>query len=397
MKQPLLVCCCLLSCLLSGWGQATDSLTNKDAVYQRPFVLRGELGGTSAAIGGYFEGNTNYFATDGISEGFSMELRRFNIFLYASLMERVKFISELEFEHGTEEIALETAVLDLELHPLLIFRAGILLVPLGYFNQNHDGPKWEFIDRPLVSTTIIPSTYSDVGFGVHGKGAMRQGWFTYEVYLLNGLQQDVIENETGRTFLPAGKDPARFGEDNNGSPALSGRLAFKRRKLGEAGLSAYRGAYNVFRLDGLLLDQRRSLTVLAADLNFSAGKLTVLGEAALAVVEAPRQLSPDIGRRQWGFHADLVYACWSGNLLGWRTVTLNGLLRGEFVDYNAGTFAETGGRIADELTALVTGLSLRFTPSTVLRANFRYEWQRDLLGNPAVRTAGFQFGFASYF
>ena len=85
-----------------------DSTLAQDGIYNRPFI--GSVSSTS--VGGYLEGNTNYFVEDGITEGFSMELRRFNIFLYSAISPRVRFLSELEFEHGTEEIALETALVD---------------------------------------------------------------------------------------------------------------------------------------------------------------------------------------------------------------------------------------------------------------------------------------------
>ena len=140
-------------------------LVNQDAIYNRPFIKMDKL---RTAVGGYMEANTNYFAEDGVSEGFSMELRRFNIFLYSTIHERIKFLSELEFEHGTEEIALETALIDVEINTALNFRAGILLPQIGLVNANHDSPKWDFVDRPLSSTTLIPSTLSEVGFGFHG-------------------------------------------------------------------------------------------------------------------------------------------------------------------------------------------------------------------------------------
>jgi hypothetical protein len=67
------------------------------------------------------------------------------------------------------------------------------------------------------------------------------------------------------------------------------------------------------------------------------------------------------------------------------------------VDYNVGTFASTGASIGDEVTALVPGLAFRPTPGTVFRANYRYHWTRDFVGNEPARTAGFQLGFATYF
>jgi hypothetical protein len=145
-------------------GQA-DSTLAQDGIFARPFI--GSV--ASASIGGYVEGNTNWFVEDGVGEGFSMELRRFNVFLFSQVSQRVRFLSELEFEHGTEEIALETALVDVQIRPELVIRVGIILPPLGFFNQNHDSPRWDFVDRPLVSTDIIPSTLSEVGGGVYGR------------------------------------------------------------------------------------------------------------------------------------------------------------------------------------------------------------------------------------
>ena len=378
-------------------AQQNDTLPNKDAIFHRPFILEGERGNLTAAVGGYLEANTNYFATDGVSEGFSMEMRRFNIFLYSTLMERIKFISELEFEHGAEEIALETALLDFEVMPELVFRAGIVLVPLGYFNQNHDSPKWDFIDRPLVSTTLIPATYSDVGFGLHGTVSLGGASLTYETCLLNGLQDGILANEQGRTFLPGGKNEERFGEDNNGSPSVAGRIALKKRKLGEVGISSFAGYFNTFKVDGLTIDEKRKVVVLALDYNFSIQKLKVLGEAALVRVDVPEALGQAFGKKQWGIHADLIYPVWKGNLLKWKDLQLNAAFRFEWVDYNVGEFDETGKNIGDDVAAIVPGISLRFSPSTLLRVNYRYRWDTDLAGNPPARTAGFQFGFASYF
>ncbi len=405
---PTILCLMLTWTCSSVYAQVseTDTLdltTNKGAIFNRPFVLQGQLGKSSTAIGGYIEGNTNYFSTEGVSDGFSMELRRFNIFLYASVADFVKFISELEFEHGTEEIALETALLDFELDPAFVFRAGILLPPVGYFNQNHDGPKWEFIDRPLVSTTIIPATLSEVGFGFHGDIAMSKPLvpglqlITYEIYLVNGLQDGIVNNAIGRTDLSQGKAEERFAEDNNGSPSLTGRLGLRFKQTGEVGASFYGGRYNTYQEDGLTVDEKRSLYLWALDYNLNIKKLQILGEWAWTHVNVPVSLGPDFGDKQWGWHTDVIYPIREGSLWKWQRTTVNASLRTEFVDYNVGTFEETGTNKYHQIWALVPGISLRFGTNTVLKANFRYQWERDLLGNPTTRTVGYQFGFASYF
>lgn len=373
-----------------------DTGSVQGSIYTRPFI--GSAAQTS--IGGYAEGNTNYFREDGVSDGFSMELRRFNIFLFSSVGQRLRFISELEFEKGTAEIALETAILDFQVDPAFVIRAGILLPPIGAFNQNHDSPRWEFVDRPLVSTRIIPATLSEVGFGALGRVPLRgiRGMtMTYDVYLTNGLGDGVILNDEGRTLLAAGKRDEQFAQDNNGSPALSGRLAVQRGRTSEIGVSYYGGIYNSFRSDGVDIDARRRLSIAALDVSTTLGPLALRGEFASVRVGVPDDLAEVFGDRQVGAHLDAVMPVWRPRVVGLRNAVVNAALRLEYVDYNVGRFTSTGGPIRDDVRAIVPGLSFRPTSGTVFKANYRREWSRDLVGNPTVRRGGWQVGFATYF
>jgi hypothetical protein len=371
----------------------TDSTLAQEGIYDRPFI--GSLASTS--IGGYVEGNTNWFVEDGVGEGFSMELRRFNVFLFSQISQRVRFLSELEFEHGTEEIALETALVDVQIRPELVLRGGILLPPLGFLNQNHDSPRWDFVDRPLVTTEIIPSTLSEVGFGAFGKVARGGLLFSYDAYVTNGLGAGVVGNQAGRTSIPAGKSEELFAEDNNGSPALSGRVAVRHVELGEVGLSYYGGYYNSFRAEGEEVDERRWLGIAALDVGGAVGPADVRAEIAYASIDVPPGLTDLFGDTQWGGHLDVLLPVWRPRFLGYTEAVLTAGLRLERVDYNVGTFSSTGLDIGDEVTAIVPGISLRPTPGTVFRLNYRYHWIHDLQGNAPARMAGLQVGFATYF
>lgn len=371
-----------------------DTTLAQEGIYDRPFIT--SVGRT--AIGGYLEGTTNYFKQDGIGDGFTMEMTRFNIFLFSSVSSRVRFISELEFEDGTREINIETALLDFRFNSSLSFRAGILLPPLGFFNQNHDGPKWEFVDRPLVSTEIIPSTLSEVGFGVFGKLFPGRATVSYDLYLTNGLQDGIVVNEEGRTHIPSGKSPNQFSEDNNGSPAVSGRLGVRWPGLGEVGGSFYTGHYNSFKVEGDRVDESRRVSIFALDAQTTQPWGTIRAEFALADVDVPSSLQEIFGDRQWGGHIDVTIPVWRPQLQGYpqaSTVELG--LRIERVDMNVGSFSSTGGNIFDDTTAIVPTVSFRPTDGTVFRVNYRREWHRDLLGNPTSVRAGYQFGLATYF
>ena len=391
--RRVIVCGVAALALATRVEAQVDSTLAQGGIYNRPFI--GSVSSTS--VGGYVEGNTNYFVEDGITEGFSMELRRFNIFLYSAISPRVRFLSELEFEHGTEEIALETALVDFQVRPSLVLRAGIILPPIGYLNQNHDSLKWDFVDRPLVTTGIIPSTLSEVGAGVYGRGVSGGLILSYDVYMTNGLGESVVGNELGRTDIASGKSEEQFEEDNNGSPALSGRVGLRRPGLGEVGLSYYGGYYNSFRFEGEEVDDRRWLGIAALDFGGSIGPTAVRGELAYAAIDVPVGMSELFGSRQWGVHVDVVAPVWHPRVAGYQNAVVALGLRLERVDYNRGTFTSTGQPIREDVTAVVPGISFRPTPGTVFRANYRYHWTRDFVGNPTIRTAGFQLGFATYF
>lgn len=228
--------------LLRSKADSSSTALNMDAVFNRPFLTTNKL---PVAVGGYMEANTQYSSTGGASDGLHFQMRRMTLFFPSTVARKIKFISEIEFENGTQEIGLETALMDIELHPLFNFRSGVLLNPIGAFNQNHDGPKWDFVDRPIASTEIIPTTLSNVGFGFHGKYFYHRSTIGYEAYLTNGFDEKLILNESNHTsFHEANEGSNKFIQSNGQQPMFTGKLAIRNRKLGEIGLSYLSGVYN---------------------------------------------------------------------------------------------------------------------------------------------------------
>jgi len=370
---------------------------NMDAVYNRPFLQLGKL---PVALGGYVEANYQYLKTNGISEGHQFQMRRMTLFVSSSIYKRIKFLSEIEFEDGAKEISIEFASVDFELSPLLNFRGGVIMNPIGAFNQNHDGPKWEFIDRPISATQMLPATWSNVGFGVFGKKYSKDWVYAYEAYFTNGFDDKIIDNKDGKTFLPASKEnPERFEESFNGSPLFTGKVAVKNRKIGELGLSYMGGVYNKYQEDGLVIDKKRRVNVVAVDFNTTLPKMNtyINGEWAWVHVDVPDTYTEQFGRKQQGGFVDIVQPVLKKPMMGFENAVLNLAVRLEYVDWNKGTFKSTGGNISDDVYAIVPAISWRPTPQTVIRLNYRRNRQQDILGNPPATTAGFQFGFSTYF
>lgn len=370
---------------------------NMDAVYNRPFLQLGKL---PVAIGGYAEANYQYLQEDGVSEGHQFQMRRMTLFVSSSISKRIKFLSEIEFEDGTKEINIEFASVDFEFSPLLNFRGGIVMNPIGAFNQNHDGPKWEFIDRPISATQMLPATFSNAGFGLYGKKFAKDWVYGYEAYLTNGFNDRIIANAENKTFLPATKEDAeRFEESFNGSMLLTAKIAIRNRKIGEIGLSYMGGVYNKFEDDGLVLDKKRRADVFAIDFN------TILPEVNTAIntewawvkVDVPGTYSEQFGRKQQGGFIDIIQPVLKRPMFGFENAVLNAGVRLEYVDWNKGKFKTTGDNISDDVFSIVPAISWRPTSQTVIRFNYRYNWQKDILGNPPAKLAGFQFGISTYF
>jgi hypothetical protein len=408
MKQVLTILICLQS-FVAVHGQVDSTLLrrqpdtttrkgmNMDAVYSRPFL---QVGKTPVAVGGYVEAHYEYMGTDGVTEGHSFSIPRMTLFVASSIHRKIKFLSELEFEEGGREISIEFAALDFNLHSLLNVRGGVVMNPIGAFNQNHDGPKWEFIDRPVAMTQMLPATWSNVGFGLYGKYFAGDWAFGYEAYLTNGFDDTIISNEQNKTFLPASKaSRERFEESSNGKPLATAKLGFRNNRIGELGISYMGGVYNKFEDDGNTLDVPRRLHVFDVDMNTTIPRLNtyIVGEWAWVYVDVPDTYTQQFGDQQHGGFVDFVQPIVRRPMLGFDKAVINLALRLEYTDWNVGEFTETGGNIADDEWWVVPGISFRPTAQTVIRANYRYGRTQDILGNPPASTGGIQVGISSYF
>ncbi|OYU93880.1 MAG: hypothetical protein CFE21_18790 [Bacteroidetes bacterium B1(2017)] len=370
---------------------------NMDAVYNRPFVTFGKL---PVSLGGYVEVNWQHIGTDGVSDGHQFQFRRMTIFVASTISKRIKFLSEIEFEPAEKEIAIEFAAIDMEFHPLINLRSGIILNPIGAFNQNHDGPKWEFTDRPISTTQMLPATWSNAGFGLYGKHYNKKWMFGYELYLSGGFDNSIIDNQQNKTYLPASKqNPERFEEIASGIPLFTGKIALRHSKIAEIGLSYMGGIYNKWQDDGILIGEKRKLDVFAIDFNTTIPKINtfITAEWAWVALDVPNTYTEQYGSKQMGGFIDIVQPILKRDIFGWKDAVINIALRTEYVDWNDGKFTSSNTNIGENIWSIMPAISFRPNSLTVLRLNYRYQQQTDIFGNLPSKTGGFSFGISSYF
>lgn len=109
----------------------------------------------------------------------------------------VLFNSELEVEHASTElggaVSMEFAYLDFLMKPEANVRAGVVLMPVGFINEQHEPTAYFGAQRPRVERVIIPTTWSEIGAGLFGD----VGRVSYRTYLVTGMDSSRFEAEEG--------------------------------------------------------------------------------------------------------------------------------------------------------------------------------------------------------
>jgi len=126
-------------------------------------------GGTN--IVGYGEVGYGKFRQSGNA---TADLQRFVFGFNHRFDERLTFHSEIEIEHAVVssadhgEAAIEQAWLNYKVSDAANVKGGLFLIPLGILNETHEPPTYYGVMRNQVETRIIPTTWRELGAGVHG-------------------------------------------------------------------------------------------------------------------------------------------------------------------------------------------------------------------------------------
>jgi hypothetical protein len=250
-----------------------------------------------------------------------LDFHRFVLLLTHSFSDRIRFVGELELEHalveGLEEageLELEQAYVDFLLSRRFNVRAGMLLVPVGIINERHEPPVYYGVERPFVDTFIIPSTWFEVGAGVHGE--MGRGW-RYRAYVMSPLNARKFTAEDGV------REGRQKGSDTNiGRPAVTGRLEY----VGIRGLTAAASFWT--GRSGFEFRPRFDVPVKLgeADIRYSRDRLELRGQFVQVAIDNADLLNdamgravgvdPNVARALRGFYGEAGYRVISGASFG---------------------------------------------------------------------------------
>jgi hypothetical protein len=151
--------------------------------------------GSATTISGYGEFNYNNYKSD--ERPTQADLRRFVFGLHHRFDDRLTFHSEVEFEHAVVskddegEAEIEQAWINYKFSDAVNVKGGLFLIPLGILNETHEPPTYYGVERNEVETRIIPTTWRELGVGMHG---LVDGGFRYDVGITTGFDSGKLDD-----------------------------------------------------------------------------------------------------------------------------------------------------------------------------------------------------------
>ena len=135
-------------------------------------------------IGGYAQLDYNQpFGNNEIQNG-NLDVHRLVLLFGYNFTNKLSFVTEIELEHVVE-VYVEQAFVNYSLNTYFNFRGGLLLIPMGIINEHHEPTTFNGVERPLIDTYIVPTTWRELGLGI--AGTIPEVSMRYQAYIVNGL------------------------------------------------------------------------------------------------------------------------------------------------------------------------------------------------------------------
>ncbi|MBW2395349.1 MAG: hypothetical protein JRG95_13860 [Deltaproteobacteria bacterium] len=328
------------------------------------------------SIGGYGEGfYTNFIGDEADTDRDRADFLRFVMYLGYKFSDKIVFNSEIEFEHASTDKAgsasVELASLDFFWKPELNFRAGLMLLPMGFINEIHEPPFFYGVQRPEVERRILPSTWRENGVGIFGQFGES---FEYRSYLVTGF------DATGFS------DSGIRGGRQKGSKALAEDFAWVTRfdyspeilPGLQVGGSLYFGDSGQDQETGVGDVPDARLWLGEAHVQYRKGPFHSRALLAYSQLSDARDLNLALGRpknkpiadKMLGAYAEVAYDIWP-MLFGNEQKALEPFLRVEYVDTQ---YEVPSGYSANRQRAYwvyTPGINLYLHPNVVLKLEYR--------------------------
>ena len=326
-------------------------------------------------------GEINYSRPSRDSSATQANITRFVLGYQHRFNEKTKVVAELEVENAvvsatdSGEVAVEQVYVEHRLNDTYGVRGGLFLMPIGLVNQNHEPHTFFGVNRPLVETSIIPSTLREVGlqmFGEHDNGVSWSAGLSTGPDLTKwdpldgGGVESPLRTVHQEGQLAKSKDLTVFGAvDWRGIPGLrvGGGLMSGKMGHGTAGFAAPNARYT-------LADLHAKWTPGAWDLSalYARGTISGAGDLNVTFTGAP-YLVPNVFD---GAYAQVAYKF---RLAG--DYSVSPFVRYELVNTGRGfDGVAAAGYLTEKVATL--GANFNLAPTVVVKADVqRYKVTKD--------------------
>lgn len=179
-------------------------------------------------FGGYGEMHYNHLDVDGEDER-ELDFHRMVLFFGYDFNEKARFVTEFEIEHiiassgNRGAVEVEQAYIEFDLANNMHLQTGALLMPVGIINETHEPTTFYGVERPIVETTVIPTTWWSNGIKFIHK---LENGISYDLMLSEGLKtEDPNADVNAEPFnIKAGKQKGSFADAFD--LAVTGRIRY---------------------------------------------------------------------------------------------------------------------------------------------------------------------------
>lgn len=311
-----------------------------------------------------------------------LDPHRVVLFMGYQFAKNIHFVSEFEVEHGNE-LYVEQAFVNYRLGDAAQFRGGVMLIPMGIINEYHEPTTFNGVNRPSLSKVIIPTTWREIGFGVHGR--LNNLGLRYQAYVFNGFNgYDNTQKLTGSNGFRSGRQKALKSYVT--SPNFSAKLDYYGIENLNVGLAGYFGKsqsklYHKLDKNNAQAQARAdssvvNIAMLGVDARYKISGLELRGEYIHSFISNTEQYNAiggnqgDLGSEMNGFYLEAAY-----NLLHNRFDGNKRLV--PFVRYeNYNTHHNTVGMSANKAfhkEEWIVGLGFQPTNGVVFKIDYQHK------------------------
>ncbi len=319
--------------------------------------------------------------------GNTLEPRRVVLYVDSELADWLTFNTELEWEHGGVPdggpdggVSVEQAFLDTKLSRAFNLKAGVMLVPVGAINPYHEPTNFNSTTRPQLDQIIIPSTWSEMGAGIHGELGDR---VNYQLLALTGLDGSKFAADNGiregrQSFSP---------KDSNRNFAIAGRLEVRP-------ITNLYTNFSFHSANSAPSGKPTAYTTVAAfDGKYSIGDFDIAGEYAHVYQDNPAVLSDEIGHNMSGYWVEGGYHVMPKVLKKGKLADADAVIFARWSEFDTqqGSIAnpsKASGRFDRNYTTF--GLAFKPTTTMVVKADYQFYGDKRSAGETALDNDKFQ-------